>query len=178
MIEDEVAVSRTTAQRLCCDAAVVPLLEDLHGEPLSIGRRSRTIPAAIRRALNARDRGCRFPGCTHTRFLHGHHIQHWANEGETSLGNLVTLCSYHHLLVHEGGYAVTHMHDGAFTFFTPSGRQVDPAPGLPAGNTEALLRSNAVMAVDVSAATCDSKWDGAAADYDLILTAYFSGGTT
>ena len=61
MIEDEVAVSRTTAQRLCCDAAIVPLLEDPHGESLSIGRRSRTIPTAIRRALNARDRGCRFP---------------------------------------------------------------------------------------------------------------------
>ena len=58
LIEDDVAVSRTTAQRLCCDAAIVPLLEDLHGEPLSIGRRSRTIPPAIRRALNARDQGC------------------------------------------------------------------------------------------------------------------------
>ena len=88
LIEDEVAVSRTTAQRLCCDAAVVPLLEDRHGEALSIGRRSRTIPPAIRRALNARDQGCRFPGCTHTRFLHGHDIQHWANDGDTSLSNL------------------------------------------------------------------------------------------
>ena len=70
------------------------------------------------------------------------------------------------------------MHDGAFTFFTPSGRQVEPAPRLPAGNTEALLRSNTALAIDVFAATCASKWDGTAADYDLILTAYFSGGTT
>ena len=50
----------------------------------------------------------------------------------------------------EGGYAVTRMHDGAFTFFTPSGRQVEPAPGLPAGNTDALLRSNTALAIDVS----------------------------
>ena len=158
------------------DAAFGPLLEDPHGESLPIGRRSRTIPPAIRRALNARDQGCRFPGCSHTRFLHGHHIQHWANEGETSLGNLVTLCSFHHLLVHEGGYSVTRMHDGAFKFFTPSGRLVEAAPRLPAGNTDALLHSNAALAIDVSAATCDSKWDGTTADYDLILTACFSVG--
>ena len=132
---------------------------------------------AIRRALDARDQGCRFPGCSHARFLHGHHIQHWANERETSLGNLLTLCSFHHLLVHEGGCSVSRMH-GAFTFFTPSGRQVEPAPRLPAGNTEALLRSNTVLAIDVSAATCVSNWDGSAADYDLILTAYFSGGAS
>ena len=152
--------------------------ESRRGENRPIGRRSRTIPPAIRRALNARDQGCRFPGCTHTRFLHGHHIQHWANDGETSLGSLVTLCSFHHLLVHEGGYTVTRMHDGAFKFFTPSGRQVEPVPTLPGGNTDALLRSNTARAIDVSAATCHSKWDGTTADYDLILTAYFSGGTS
>ena len=90
----------------------------------------------------------------------------------------MTLCSFHHLLVHEGGYAVTRMHDGTLAFFTPSARQLEQVPRLPAGNTEALLRSNTGLAIDVSAATCDSKWDGAAADYDLILTAYFSGGTT
>ena len=147
-------------------------------------RTSRLVAAAgpSHRRFGARstpDQGCRFPGCTHTRFLHGHHIVHWANEGETSLGNLVTLCSFHHLLVHEGGYSVTRMHDGVFAFFTPNGRHVEPVPSPPTGNTEALLRSNAALAIDVSAATCDSKWDdGTTADYDLILTAYFHGGTT
>ena len=73
---------------------------------LTIGRRSRSIPPAIRRALMLRDRGCAFPGCTHTRFLHGHHIQHWLHGGETSLDNLALLCSHHHHLVHEGGWSV------------------------------------------------------------------------
>ena len=63
------------------------------GEALNIGRRARSIPPAIRRALMLRDRGCAFPGCTHTAFLHGHHIEHWLHGGETSLDNLVMLCT-------------------------------------------------------------------------------------
>ena len=60
---------------------------------LDVGRRTRSIPPAIRRALWVRDRGCRFPGCRHTRFLHGHHVRHWLAGGETRLDNLVLLCS-------------------------------------------------------------------------------------
>ena len=59
-----------------------------------------------RRALVLRDRGCCFPGCTHTRFLHGHHWRHWLHGGETSLANLLLLCPFHHGLVHEGGWSV------------------------------------------------------------------------
>ena len=66
------------------------------------GRKTRTIPPAIRRALNSRDGGCRFPGCTHQRYVDAHHIEHWADGGETKLSNLVTLCRLHHRLVHEG----------------------------------------------------------------------------
>ena len=79
---------------------------------MSIGRRSRSIPPAIRRALLLRDRGCAFPSCTHNRFLHGHHIQHWLHGGETSLDNLSLLCSHHHHLVHEGGWSVERTADG------------------------------------------------------------------
>ena len=75
-----------------------------NGEPLSIGRRSRSIPPPMRRALKIRDKGCHFPGCTNTRFVDGHHIEHWADGGETSLDNLVLLCRHHHHLVHEGGF--------------------------------------------------------------------------
>ena len=83
-------------------ASVVRILEDSQGEPLDVGRKTRTIPPAIRRALNARDKGCRFPGCTFRRYVDGHHVQHWAHGGETRLSNLVTLCRFHHRLVHEG----------------------------------------------------------------------------
>ncbi len=91
-----------------------------NGETLNIGRRSRTIPSAIRRALLMRDHGCVFPGCTHTRFLHGHHIKHWLHGGGTSLDNLIMLCTFHHRLVHDGGWTVTIGADGAFDYLTPA----------------------------------------------------------
>jgi hypothetical protein len=173
-IEDAAAVSTTTAERLCCDAGVVPMLEGQDGELLSIGRRSRTIPPAIRRAMNARDQGCRFPGCTHTRFLHGHHIQHWAHQGETSLSNLVTLCSFHHTLVHEGGFSIVRTASGDIACFTPAGRRIEAAAPTRHGDASAIIETNATLGLDVSAETCDSKWDGLPADYDLVLTAFFS----
>ncbi len=94
------------AKRLCCDAAIVPVTEDERGNVLDIGRRTRKIPGAIRRALDIRDKStCRFPGCTHTNFLQGHHTKHWAHGGKTCLDNLVLLCWHHHHLMHEGGYS-------------------------------------------------------------------------
>jgi hypothetical protein len=93
-LEDGPRVSAETSRRIGCDASIVRILEDENGEPLSIGRKSRLIPPAIRRALKARDDGCRFPGCTHKHFIDGHHIRHWANGGETSMENLVQLCRF------------------------------------------------------------------------------------
>jgi hypothetical protein len=61
------------------------LVEDEHGEPLSVGRKTRVVPQAIKRALWARDGGCRFPGCGRRRFVDAHHIEHWSAGGETSL---------------------------------------------------------------------------------------------
>jgi hypothetical protein len=86
------------------EAALVPVLHDGE-EILLVGRKTRAVPPAIRRALRLRDRGCRFPGCTHTRFVDAHHIRHWADGGETKLSNLVELCGRHHRLLHEGGFS-------------------------------------------------------------------------
>ena len=105
-IEHRTAIAAETARRLCCDAGIVPVADGPDGEPLSVGRRTRSIPPAVRRALASRDRGCRFPGCPATHRLHGHHIRHWADGGETSLDNLILLCPTHHRLVHEGGFDV------------------------------------------------------------------------
>ena len=115
-IEHRTAIAAETARRLCCDAGIVPVVDGANGEPLSVGRRTRSIPPAVRRALSSRDRGCRFPGCAATHRLHGHHVKHWANGGETSLDNLILLCPTHHRLVHEGGFDVRHLDDGAFRF--------------------------------------------------------------
>ncbi len=105
-LEEGPALALDTARRLACDSTVVGIVEGEDGEPLDIGRKSRSIPPAIARALKARDGGCRFPGCDRTRFCEGHHIKHWANGGETKLSNLITLCGFHHRLVHEGGYGL------------------------------------------------------------------------
>jgi len=115
-IENGSQVIAETAKRVACDCSVVPVKEDYFGEPLSIGRKSRSIPPSIRRALTIRDGGCRFPGCTHTRFVDGHHIQHWADGGETSLDNLVLLCRHHHRLVHEGGFSCSRTPSGEVVF--------------------------------------------------------------
>jgi hypothetical protein len=104
-IEHGPAIAAETARRFSCDAAVVHLYES-DGEPLDVGRKTRTISAPLRRLLTARDKGCRFPGCANQRYVDAHHIEHWANGGETRPSNLVTLCRFHHRAVHEGGYRV------------------------------------------------------------------------
>jgi len=83
-----------TAKRLSCDASLVTVLEDDKGKVLNIGRRSRIIPPAIIRALKIRDTTCRHPGCCSSNYLDAHHIQHWADGGETSLENLLMLCRH------------------------------------------------------------------------------------
>jgi hypothetical protein len=79
-LEHGPALAPETARRLGCDASVVRILER-DGRPLSIGRKTRTLSPALKRALRSRDRTCRFPGCGHHRFLHAHHIRHWVVDG-------------------------------------------------------------------------------------------------
>ena len=111
-----------SVKRLCCDSHAVVLTETEKGEPLSIGRKSRIIPRAIERAVRARDNNsCRFPGCHNHRFLHCHHVEHWSRNGETSLHNLMLLCTKHHTLIHEGGFRIeTDFQDNWF-FVRPDG---------------------------------------------------------
>ncbi len=128
-LADGPALPAATAERLGCDSSVVALTER-DGEPLSVGRRTRTVPAAIRRALEARDGGCRFPGCESRRFLDAHHVHHWAAGGETSQRNLVLLCRRHHRLVHEGGYSLGLGPSGELEIRAPDGRRIEARPRL------------------------------------------------
>ena len=89
---DGVRVSAETSRRIACDASVVPMTHAPDGSVLSVGRKRRTIPPHLRRALEERDRGCRYPGCDH-RFTDAHHVKHWADGGETRLDNLLLLCA-------------------------------------------------------------------------------------
>ena len=103
--------------------------EGPEGAVLDVGRRTRTIPSAIRRALAARDARCRFPGCT-ARRCDAHHITHWCDGGRTSLDNLLLLCRRHHRLVHEGGFQAVQDQNGDVTFISADGRRLEPSPSL------------------------------------------------
>jgi hypothetical protein len=173
-LEQGPAIPAETARRLSCDASIVTLLENDRGEPLDIGRKTRSIPPAIRRALNARDRGCRFPGCPNTRYLDGHHVRHWAHGGETKLSNLVMLCRFHHRQVHEGGVAIQRLDDGALRFVRPDGRSFDsitPASTPPQGDWTRLLATHREQAIVIDKNTATSRWRGESMDYGMAVDA-------
>jgi hypothetical protein len=171
-IEDGPAVPGETARRLACDASLVRMLVDGEGEPLNVGRKTRTIPPAIRRAVKTRDGGCRYPGCTALHFVDAHHVKHWADGGETRLSNLVQLCRRHHRLLHEGGYTVRVLDDGVLVFADVYGRPIDPAPQPhlrdPPG-ADSLVRANRASGLDIDAKTCTSLWDGLPMDLGMAV---------
>lgn len=170
-IDEGPHVSAETARRLCCDTSVVQLVEDPHGEPLTIGRKSRVIPPPMRRALRARDKGCRFPGCTHTIFTDGHHIRHWADGGETSMKNLVLLCRRHHRLVHEGGFRCERKSGGEMVFRNPLGKRLGDATCEPQKNFENPVHQLSDMLEDrhIHANTCVTQWQGEKMDRFLAV---------
>lgn len=168
-LEGGPAIAAQTARRLACDASRITVREDARGEPLDVGRRTRTIPAAIGRALRIRDQGCRFPGCTHTRFVDGHHIEHWADGGATRLSNLVLLCRRHHRLVHEGGVTVTRLDDGALRFRRPDGTRLDDHPPL-SGNAAALGHHHAYHGPHIWPHTAVTRWCGERLDNQMAVS--------
>lgn len=169
-LEDGIALPAETVRRLGCDAALVTMIER-DGEPLSVGRRTHSIPPALRRALRSRDRCCRFPGCEHDRFVDAHHIEHWAHGGETSLDNLVLLCRHHHRLLHEGGFSLA-VEDGGLKFRTASGRIVEAAPSLVGGSVAGCVGGTGAECAGggharVDASTIAPRCSGERIDYDL-----------
>jgi hypothetical protein len=203
-LEDGTRVSAKTSRRLSCDAALVrvahaPDAADRHDEGapstsgaprplahrrapaplLSVGRRTRTIPPALRRALEVRDRGCRFPACG-LRFTDAHHVKHWADGGETSLSNCLLQCRHHHRLVHEEGWQVGWWGEGRPVFFDPrggahyEGRWEPPegggapeageranrgaTPALGSRPVEALLEKNERSGASPDGWTASSRW--------------------
>ena len=147
-------ISAETARRLLCDCGVVPVLED-RGKTIDVGRKTRTIPAALRRALDMRDGGCRFPGCSNRRWLDGHHIQHWIEGGETTLENTMLLCRFHHRCVHDLGFRIE-----GDAFLDPHGRVI-PAQGP----------RPRWMGDFPAAAPPQAGWDGLPVQYELCVDA-------
>jgi hypothetical protein len=163
-------VSAETSKRICCDSNIIPILTGKLGEPLGIGRKSRTIPPAMRRALKMRDQGCRFPGCTHRHFIDGHHIEHWAEGGETSLDNLVLLCRHHHRPVHEGGFTCETSEAGQLVFRNEAGKVFGHSGSVPQLRPNALAQRRIQERLEelyIEAGTCVTRWEGERMDYGL-----------
>lgn len=153
-LEDGSRVSAETFRRVACDASLLPVLEGELGQVLNVGRKTRSIPSAVRRAVEAKHgRCCSFPGCTSTRFIHFHHVQHWAHGGETSARNLLPLCSFHHRLVHEGGWTVQYDGVGHPEFRQPSSGCEKRTPSSTSTRTRGSATGTATRSTSTPAST-------------------------
>ncbi len=130
-LEDAGRLSGEAARRMACDASVVRMVMGPGSEPLDVGRKTRVVPAGLRRAVESRDRHCRFPGCDRPpSWGEVHHVVHWGRGGRTAKDNLVLLCWRHHRAVHEDGFTVR-MLAGRPAFTAPDGRALRQAERAP-----------------------------------------------
>jgi hypothetical protein len=165
-------------EKLTCDGALIAHESDADGTPLALGRKTRVVSGALRRALTRRDRGCRFPGCTNHRFVDAHHVRHWAHGGETSLNNTVLLCRRHHTMIHHDRFSIEAKQPdrGAiqFLFYTPDGEFIPPvADDLTGGNVTAIRPDDSAESCELTKAEVDSTalipmYAEARPDYDHI----------
>ena len=166
-------IGKEAARRVACDAGIVVLRHAADGQVLDVGRRTRTVPSAMRRALLSRDRGqCQFPGCD-SRHCDAHHVEHWADGGETRLQNLVLACRFHHRALHEGGFRVVPADTaGQFRFLRPDGTPLPAEPpaagweGAPLAPTEARL---AAAGIGIGPHTATPDWYGESLDLTAAL---------
>lgn len=173
-LEDGPRLAPETARRLSCDAEIIAVVHARDGSLLDVGRKTRTIPPALRRALRVRDGGCRFPGCSHHRFVDGHHILHWEQGGETKLSNLVSMCRRHHRLVHEAGYQVTTPALGVFVFTGPDGHRIEDVPPPAPLDGPGLQEQTRQAGLTIDAGTCRSLGEGEFFDLGLTIDALLS----
>jgi hypothetical protein len=176
-LDDGTALGPAATERLLCDATVVEFVEDSRGNVLDVGRRRRTIPTLLRRALRLRDRGCRFPGCTN-RQVDGHHVVPWARGGATALENLCSLCRRHHTHVHEYGFRVESDGAGGFRFFRADGCELTAAGAAPVPSSDpvdALRAQHREAGIAIDARTSFPCWDGRPPDYDHAVSCLVGG---
>jgi hypothetical protein len=130
-IEGGGIVDNPTVERLLCHARVQGVLEDGGGNPVRMGRVSRNPSAAMLRLLRHRDVGCVFPGCGTRVHVKAHHVAWWSAGGRTDPDNLVLLCRFHHVQVHEMGWSLTRRVTGALRWYRPDGRRFRAGPAPP-----------------------------------------------
>jgi hypothetical protein len=173
-VGDGPAISVSTAQMLACTAALSWMTHGDAGAVLALGRRRRRPSSAIRRAARERDGcRCRFPGCE-SRRTDLHHIQHWVNGGRTDLDNLISLCPYHHKVVHDRGYLIAASPPGGFSFSRPDGTPLPACPPLPEPDGPIDQAHDA----DITPDTIIPPWYGERLDLNHAIWACFANART
>jgi hypothetical protein len=168
-LEGGAMLSAETIRRIWCDTTVTRL-ELRDGVIVEISEPSRVISASLRRALGLRDSQCRFPGCCAKR-VDAHHIRYRRHKGPTTLENLLSLCRFHHKLVHEGGYSVGRGADGDLRFYDPRGRQLHNRSELVANDgADALRRTHRNLGIDIGPDTIVGNYCGDRLDMDYAVS--------
>jgi hypothetical protein len=173
-VEDGPAISASTAQMLGCTAALSWMTHARDGSVLALGRRRRRPSAALRRAARERDKcRCRYPGCE-SRRVDLHHIVYWTNGGRTDLGNLISLCKYHHMLVHDRGYLIAARPGAGFVFYRSDGTLLPNSPALPSPDGQI----GDCHDTEISPDTIIPPWYGERLDLDHAIYACFANART
>jgi len=166
-LEDGASISPATLQVIGCNATISTMLHDTAGNILDVGRRTRKLSAALRRAVRERDRHrCRYPGCE-SRRVDANHIRYWSQGGRTSLDNLVSLCKAHHHLVHDKGIIIiAATGDDGFTFYLADGARLSNSPPLPAGDPAAVTECHGA---EITPTTIVSPHSGGRLDLNMAV---------
>jgi HNH endonuclease len=113
-------ISGETVRRLACDGSITRVVLGSESVVIDVGRAKRVVAGTTRRALDARDRQCQWPGCDRPpSWTAAHHLVHWARGGDTNLSNMVLLCHRHHWLAHEGRWQLVRTDDGRLLTIPP-----------------------------------------------------------
>jgi hypothetical protein len=172
-LDDGPVLAPETVRRLACDASLVYAERDPAGNTVGTSRKAPAIPAATRRAVRARDKGCRFAGCGGRVFTHIHHVRHRSRKGGNELTNLVELCWFHHRLVHEGGWDLRFDADGEVVVIRPNGN-VLPRQSMQSYEPGRIEHDNRRLAIRIDATTCVPRWYGDRLELHEIISSLVS----
>ena len=157
-LNDGAALPAETVRRLFCDASTVALIRRENGEPLTVSRRSSTLPRSARRATRFRDKGCRFPGCGERIFTDVHHIRHQSRGGGHEHVNVLELCWFHHRLVHEGGWTVRFLEHDEVIAITPTGNVISSFVDPPNRVQSSIAERSGATGLAVDPKTITPNW--------------------
>ncbi|HEU5309048.1 MAG TPA: DUF222 domain-containing protein [Acidimicrobiia bacterium] len=157
-LNDGPALPVETVRRLFCDASTVALIRRENGEPLTVSKRTSSLPRSARRAARFRDKGCRFPNCGERVFVDVHHIHHQSRGGGHEHVNVIELCWFHHRLVHEGGWTVRFLEHDEVIAITPTGNVISSFVEPPSSARSPISERNDAAGVSIDATTITPNW--------------------